>query len=385
MKLYWYAPFDNASESELAVVMTDDGVVGNDAIDLTVQSCSHRFGAPLDTRPLGRYALVRDLPPPAGELGKRRTPLRQLMVVLQRSVRRRRLIRAGDFGVVHLHTFNLLSDWVALPRLRRLSPLLVQSVHDVRPQRRRLPRRIETALLSRGYRACDGIIVAHPYLRTMLVEQFGVEERRVRIVPLPVLTLPGLSQRPRRAPGAPLQVLFFGTLRENKGMRVLFDAISMSEGESGLQFTIAGRGDPGLEDAVRRCAARDPRVTAEVGYISDQRRQQLLEASDVLVLPYTRFNSQSGVLSRDAYGSCTPVVASRIGALGEAVESEGTGWLVTPGDSTELAATLELVRRSPDEYNRRVEMIRSIAATRTLQQTAVSIGEAYTYFSALQR
>jgi hypothetical protein len=59
--------------------------------------------------------------------------------------------------------------------------------------------------------------------------------------------------------------------------------------------------------------------------------------------------------------------------------------LVTPGDSTELAATLELVRRSPDEYNRRVEMIRSIAATRTLQQTAVSIGEAYTYFSALQR
>lgn len=385
MKAYWYAPFDNASESELAAALVTDADTSGVAIDLTVHSCSHRFRKPLDPKPLGQYTLVRDLPPPAGEMGERRTALRQLAVVVQRATRRQRLVRSGGFDVVHLHTFNLISDWWSLPRLRKYAPLLVQSVHDVRPQLRRLPRWLETALLGRGYRACDGILVAHEHLRRLLVDQFGAREERVRIVPLPVLTLPGLPERPRRVAGAPLHVLFFGTFRENKGMKVLLDAIEMSLGTEGLRFTLAGRGDAGLEAAVRCAAESDPRVTAEVGYITDERRQQLLEQCDVLVLPYTRFNSQSGVLSRDAYGSCTPVIASRVGALGEAVASEGAGWLVEPGDASRLAAMFQHVLANPDEYNSRLNTIRSIGPQRSLQRTAQAIRNAYEYFATLKR
>lgn len=379
MKMYWYAPFDNASESELAAALaaaTDH--------DLTVHSCSHRFQKPLDREPLGRYTLIRDLPPPAGEMGERRTAFRQLQVVVQRSRRRRRVVRRGSFDVVHLHTFNLISDWVALRRLRRATPLLVQSVHDVRPQQRRLPRRIETALLGAGYRACSGIIVAHEHLQRLLVDEFRVPLERTRVVPLPVLALPGIAPRASRVAGAPLQVLFFGTFRENKGMQVLLDAIDLSRGNGDLRFVIAGRGDPALEDAVRAAALRDQRITAEVGYITDARRQELLGECHLLVLPYTSFNSQSGVLSRDAYGSLTPVIATRVGALGQAVAEDGSGWLVEPGDVGGLAEAFEHVLGSPAEYDSNVERIRGIASTRSVAATAAAFDGAYRYFSSIQ-
>ena len=372
MKIYWYAPFDNASETDLAIELTNAT-----SHELVFHSCSHRFGQPLDPNPAGRFSLIRDLPPPAGEMGERRTALRQLQVVVQRTARRRRLVQSSGFDLAHMHTFNLVTDWIAIRRLRRLVPAVVQSVHDIRPQRSRLPRRLETTLLRLGYSQRSALIVAHDHLRQLLVTDFGVDPERVHIVPLPVLPLPGLSAPKPRSIGTPMTVLFFGTFRENKGIPVLLEAIRLLAHRDDLRFIFGGRGDEPLECAVRDAAANDPRIHEEVGYVTDDRRQELLEMSDLVILPYLRFNSQSGVLSRDAYGSRRPVIATRVGALGQAVERDSTGWLIEPGDPVALARAIEHAADSPDDYNDRVARIHEIARTRSMDQIAGKIAAVY--------
>ena len=99
--------------------------------------------------------------------------------------------------------------------------------------------------------------------------------------------------------------------------------------------------------------------------------------SDLVILPYLRFNSQSGVLSRDAYCSRRPVIATRVGALGQAVERDSTGWLIEPGDPVALARAIEHAADSPDDYNDRVARIHEIARTRSMDQIAGKIAAVY--------
>ena len=90
----------------------------------------------------------------------------------------------------------------------------------------------------------------------------------------------------------------------------------------------------------------------------------------MLVLPYTAFNSQSGVLTRDAYAAMRPVIATTVGALGRAVTTDGSGWLVPPGDVEALCAMLQHVAAAPDDYNATVEQMRSLVVARAPEEIA---------------
>jgi glycosyltransferase involved in cell wall biosynthesis len=83
-------------------------------------------------------------------------------------------------------------------------------------------------------------------------------------------------------------------------------------------------------------AARDARVRSEIGFATLDRKRALFRESHVVVLPYTAFSSQSGVL-HDAYGHGRPVVVSDVGALGETVREDGSGLVVPPRDPAALA------------------------------------------------
>ena len=78
-----------------------------------------------------------------------------------------------------------------------------------------------------------------------------------------------------------------------------------------------------------------PRATTgspcEVGYATAERKGELYASADLVVLPYTTFASQSAVL-QDAYAHRVPLVVSDVGALGETVRGDHTGWVVAPGE-----------------------------------------------------
>jgi hypothetical protein len=94
-------------------------------------------------------------------------------------VKRHRFVKANHFDLIHLHTYNPVTDWLAIPLLKRLSPIVIQSVHNVRPHDSVFPHRMETILLRQGYGACTAIFVAHPILKSMLVDEMGVFADRI--------------------------------------------------------------------------------------------------------------------------------------------------------------------------------------------------------------
>ncbi|MSO86146.1 MAG: glycosyltransferase [Acidimicrobiia bacterium] len=327
MRIYWYAPFDNASEIELA-----QALVGQ-VSDLVLHSVYSRFGVRLPKRD-DELTMVRDLPAPANELFRRSTRFRRAKVALNRARFRQHEISNGDFDLVHLHTFNMFTDWIALPLLRRKGRPLVLSVHNVRPHDQRGPRAIETLVHRLAYNVPDRLIVAHESLRTRLVEEFRIAPERISVVPLPSPRVELASDHPAENPK---ELLFFGTLRSNKGLEVLLSAIASIPRATPIIFRIAGRGDHEIEQLIARHAQHDPRIRVEIGWITPERQATLYARAWAVVVPYLpAFAAQSGTV-RVAYSFGTPVIASNTGALGETIRQDGTGWLAEPGDPRDLA------------------------------------------------
>jgi glycosyltransferase involved in cell wall biosynthesis len=182
--------------------------------------------------------------------------------------------------------------------------------------------------------------VAHQLLRTQLLEVFDIDPDRVAVIPLPIPEAPRMGKAELREPEAHQSVLFFGTLRRNKGIGVLLDAIRQLRGLNDVRFRIAGRGASEVEQSLRNAGGGDRRIQVEIGVISDERKNELFRSATLVVLPYTSFTSQSGVLG-DAYAHRIPVVATNVGALGATVERDHSGWVIPPGDATALAIALE--------------------------------------------
>jgi len=63
----------------------------------------------------------------------------------------------------------------------------------------------------------------------------------------------------------------------------------------------------------------------------------------------------------------TPVIASRVGNLAEAIDDDFTGRLVTPGDVAEWASALTAIAQSPDIIDR---WRRALPAPRTMDDIA---------------
>ncbi len=137
VEIYWYAPFNNADELDIArYVQTGDDT-------LVVQALRSRFGGPLPSDADGPFELFRDLPEPAGEDGRRPVRRNRLGVAASRAWRRDRLVHERQFDLLHIHTFNMFTDWFALPALRRSASAMVGTIHNVLPHDRRGPTTVE--------------------------------------------------------------------------------------------------------------------------------------------------------------------------------------------------------------------------------------------------
>ena len=367
MRIYWYAPFDNASELELA-----QAVVGQ-VEDLVLHSVYSRFGVRLPNR-VDELTLVRDLPAPANELFERSTRFRRAKVALNRARMRHHEITNGDFDLVHLHTFNMFTDWIALRLLRKEGRPLVLSVHNVRPHERRGPQSIETLLHKYAYRVPDRIIVAHESLRSRLAKEFDLPVDRISVVPLPSPLVTMASDHPAEAPR---ELLFFGTMRRNKGIDVLLNAIAAIPRDAPLVFRFAGRGDHDLEELLIRHARTDPRIHVEIGWIPPDRQATLYARAWAVVVPYLpAFAAQSGTV-RVAYSFGTPVIASDTGALGETIRQDGTGWLAKPGDARDLANRMLEVVADEDGRHARAITAKRLGQERSAEKLAPMILKIY--------
>jgi glycosyltransferase involved in cell wall biosynthesis len=151
-----------------------------------------------------------------------------------------------------------------------------------------------------------------------------------------------------RPPQQPLRLLFAGRLQEDKGLHVLFEALSRLRSAGGARIELSILGSGALEAACRAQAAiADARVQVEVldPVPYGEPLFALMRRFDALVVP-SLADEQPRVVY-DAYSQAVPVLASATPGLAACVADGVTGRLFAPSDAAALSHTIEAAAAEP--------------------------------------
>ncbi len=167
-----------------------------------------------------------------------------------------------------------------------------------------------------------------------------------------------------RKRGETCRIVAAGRFVPKKGFAILIEACAQLKMQ-GIPATchIAGTGPEGerLKAACRRHGVEH--CVTFLGWKDDIGLKKLLESSDVLVVPSVeaRDGDRDGVpnIVIEAMAAGLPVVASRVGAIPEAVRDGETGWLVTAGDANALAGAIGEVWRDESRARRIADAARA--------------------------
>jgi len=123
-------------------------------------------------------------------------------------------------------------------------------------------------------------------------------------------------------------LLFFGLIRDYKGLDLLLQAMSFLD--NSYQLIVAGEsyGDFGKYQQIIDASPAKDRIQVLNKYIDDEEVPTLFSAADALVLPY-KSATQSGVIPV-AYHFEIPIVATDVGNLKDTIETAGTGIVTLP-------------------------------------------------------
>lgn len=199
---------------------------------------------------------------------------------------------------------------------------VVLTVHNVEPHEQTpLTRLLNDAV----YRFADEYVVHSERNKATFTGKTGIDPERVHVISHPTIgpEKRGLSAATaRRELGVDADtglVLFFGNIREYKGLDDLIRMVD--ELDRDAELLIAGECWVDWDDYERLIERRD--MTDSVhrfpGFIPGDRLEPLFTAADVVALPYTEFDAQSGVAELANHFE-TPSVGYDIGGLAEQVD-----------------------------------------------------------------
>lgn len=134
-------------------------------------------------------------------------------------------------------------------------------------------------------------------------------------------------------------LLFFGYIREYKGLRHLIRALpEIRKARPEARLFVVGdfweNNKEEYEQLIRETGSAED-VTLVDGYIPDDEVEPYFAAADLCILPYESA-TQSGVI-QIAYSFGLPVIATDVGGLPEVVLDGKTGFVVPPKDPEQLA------------------------------------------------
>ncbi len=227
-----------------------------------------------------------------------------------------------------------------LKRRRRASTVLV--CDNVIPHERRP---FDGMLTRYMLAAADGFVVMSESVRDDLL-RFKPDAcyEMVRHPIYDVFGQPLGKQEARRRLGLPESrrlILFFGYVREYKGLDVLLEAMGLLKTRlPELLLLVAGEfyeGEARYRKMVSDLGIED-RVVFRSDYVPDSEVGVIFSAADAVVLPY-RSATQSGIV-QVAFQIGTPVICTDVGGLAEVVPDGKAGLIVRPGDPAAVAAAI---------------------------------------------
>ncbi|VEN75393.1 conserved hypothetical protein [Candidatus Desulfarcum epimagneticum] len=266
----------------------------------------------------------------------------------------------NDFrpDLIYFHMPNVSAFWALfLPRARKI-PWVLDWHSDVAPSKI-------------DWRPAAAYPAYFPFERAMLAKARAVIihskpcldhsrplkkwRRKCRVIPLgidPARLAPGAhSKNPKiriwTEKDPSFRVLAVGRLSYYKGHDTLIRAAANLKGVS---LVIAGDGErfAALADLIRRMGPGDRAILA--GRVTNAELARLMDACHCLCLPSLERTEAFGVTLLEAMSRSKPVIASDIqgSGIGFVVRHKETGLLTRPGDETELAGAIRLMRDRPE-------------------------------------
>jgi glycosyltransferase involved in cell wall biosynthesis len=219
----------------------------------------------------------------------------------------------------------------------------------------------------------ERVLVPSCYVQEMFLKYYPVLRAKIRVLPLGIPPIHG-GDDPRR-PGEKIRFCYFGNILPFKGVHVLIEAFKkLPQGKAVL--TIYGERKPWMEtydyyDDLSRQGAE-----GSIEFRGSFERKDIagaLSDQDVVVLPSLCPESFSLAI-REANTLGLPVIASRIGAILEAVEEGRNGFLFEPGDREGLTRCM---LRFIDEPNLAQRMAPHMPKAKFMDEHAVEMEEIY--------
>jgi len=149
--------------------------------------------------------------------------------------------------------------------------------------------------------------------------------------------------------------LFFGFIREYKGVDILLDVFKNID-QSEVDLWVVGNPDnDNIEKMIRRKSHKKDNINLELEYIPVDLVQNYMNAADVLVLPFREILNSGSVYLGLTFG--LPIVTPKMGCIPTTVSEKNMEFMYD-GSSEGLRQALESAYESPEldevaEANRR--------------------------------
>jgi glycosyltransferase involved in cell wall biosynthesis len=212
-------------------------------------------------------------------------------------------------------------------------------------------------------------------------EQFGVDAGRLHLLPygIPYDAVERLARNPPPSRTRhSLNLAFFGSVVQHKGVHVIIEALATAAMES-VNFTVFGP-IPSYERQYvqnirdRAASIRGLKLRMYGSYEPDE-LGCLYQDIDCIIVP-SQWQEAFGLVVLEAFVSGVPVVASRVGGLPELVEEERNGLLFQHDHPEQLAAILRRLA-ADDLLLQRLQEGARLTPVRTMAEHAEEVRSVY--------
>ena len=255
-------------------------------------------------------------------------------------------IRAGfaiSSKIVHLHwwSYILFPIFITIILIAKLTnKSVIVTAHNTKGHESNRVDFLSSKLI---FNIADKVIVHADNNKEQLMDVFGICKDKIKVLPYGVLDSyldKNISKKEALSKlnlsGDNQYILFFGTIREYKGLDDLLKAYNMVRKElDNVKLIIAGKNWENWNKYQRLIDDMDlsSKSILKLSFIPSNEVKYYFKAADLLVLPYKHFESQSGP-GNIALAFDLPLLVTNVGGLPELTTIKNQ--VAKPGDPKDL-------------------------------------------------
>lgn len=273
------------------------------------------------------------------------------------------LARYKGCQCVHLHFFDLelLNNLVLVLAKKFFQFKIIVTIHDVESFKGGTSNNKKQEILD----LIDQIIVHNNFSRNELIAK-GAKQQKIHVIPHGnyLSFIEELEYKPNKNSES-LELLFFGQIKEVKGLNILLEAIALVvKKNKNIHLTIVGRPwHDNMEkyDRIINKHNLSPYITTRYEFIPYEEVSKYFLETDLVVLPYKRIYQSGVLLLSMSYGR--PVLTSDLDPFQEIITHNKTGLLFESENEYDLADQICSIARNSDKLiyirNNAIETLKS--------------------------